>query len=279
MKRTNIRELAVGCDAVALCAFIGEPSDLRKIDYFQSFNAHWNKGFRRSVISINYKSPQLRKELQSSVEELFKNHFPSPYFIHNKKNWPSICRSLCNMEENLLQKCKELGYELVCKTMDHVSILPEISNIVVEEGADFYYTNGLGIGGCETRNFDEEKLLHDFFFPQTNFYFLNVAKVDYLYNMTEVIERGRAWEKNPSIQPNGYYITCEHELANMVSRNNLHSCDLLTPDEWKRIVEKVIFYNLGDPSFKNLSTAGILHWGSVGAHDNKLLVPKVERLV
>ena len=144
----NLPSLAQQSDAITLCAFIGAPEDLYKIDYYQGLSRDWNQHFNRSVISINYRNPILREEQQKNVEGLFKSHFKQPHFIHNKENWTTMCRSYCNMEENLLQECKKLGYGLVCKSMDHVSILPEIEEVEVPTGKDFYHTNGLGIGGC-----------------------------------------------------------------------------------------------------------------------------------
>jgi hypothetical protein len=46
--------------------------------------------------------------------------------------------------------------------------------------ADFYYMNGIGYGGMVPYDFDFDQIINEDFYPQTNFYFINVSKTDFL---------------------------------------------------------------------------------------------------
>ena len=317
----NMEELAASCDAIALCCFIGSHDDLLKIDYFQELTRHWNSRFSNSAISINYKSADIRNELRGQVEELFEHHFNNPSFLHNKVECSSLALAYCTMEEKLLHKCKALGYEFVCKTMDHVSLLEEaFYDTKVPLGQHFYYTNGIGCTSGLAQNFNGKKQnslgekyftnwgeegaeesytayrghgdLRIHFFPQTNFYFLNIAAIDYIYNLDYINKRRLAWEADHSVAPNGRYITCEMELRKAIERNGgtslnmpddsetkLLKHNLLSTAQESSVVEQIVRWQVGDSSFKNLVTAGILHWGPVSLNNNQLQLPPVHRLV
>ena len=81
------------------------------------------------------------------------------------------------------------------------------------------------------------------FTPQTNFYFINVSKTDYLTDKTYLNEtyiasknitnyNGKIWEYIP-----GW--SCEEFLAQCIERNNLIKFHLLSSTTYKKLYDAV----------------------------------------
>lgn len=159
--------------------------------------------------------------------------------------------------------CKDLEIEWLCKTSNDVIFQPEILELPIQE-ADFYYMNGIGYGGMEKYNFDNTRIVFEDFFPQTNFYFINVSKTDYLndkeyldetYKYIQSIDNynGKIWEH---IQD----WTCEGFLVSCVDRNNLSKYHLIKPKTYIKLLELVKQYQIHDCSHKNIMIEGICHY-------------------
>jgi hypothetical protein len=102
---------------------------------------------------------------------------------------------------------------------------------------------GIGYGGMVNWDFDFDKIQNGYFYPQTNFYFINVSKTDYLndkeyidktYNETQLLDNynGKIWE----------YIqdwSCEYFLIDCVKRNNLSKYHLIPSKTYIKLLELV----------------------------------------
>ena len=75
-----------------------------------------------------------------------------------------------------------------------------------------------------------------------------------------VEERHLEYERDNNTCPTGYFVCCECETKDMALRNNLNKQDIIPSDKFKELIQKVIHYNIHDPSFKNLSVCGICHF-------------------
>ena len=84
-----------------------------------------------------------------------------------------------DLDNTIFDYCKENNIEWLCKSSNDVLLQPEVLKISIEK-ADFYYMNGIGYGGMVKYDFNNERIINEDFFPQTNFYFINVSKTDYL---------------------------------------------------------------------------------------------------
>ena len=254
----RFKELVNKCDAIVFPAYIADENDLHRINHLQMMNDKFNKLFPNTIICINYRNSYVRNKCKKQAEKLFNFHFNNVSYIHNKINYENV-RSLCEQEETLIQECKSRGYNYICKTMDHVIILEEALDILLDKNKDFYYTCGIGAQRCIEKNNDVNHIYETEFFPQTNFYFLNVSKIDYIYDLKEVEEKHLEWEADNSVCPNGYFICCEDQTAKMALRNNLNKQDIIPEDKFKELIQNVIDKRIADPSYKNLSTCGIIH--------------------
>lgn len=150
----------------------------------------------------------------------------------------------------------------VCKSAHDIILNKSILEKEIGE-ADFYYLNGIGYGGMEKYNYDFNRIINEDFYPQTNFYFINKSKIDYLNDKqfikdTEYIMylpnyNGKPWE-----YINGW--ACEEFLKQCVLRNNLKTEHLICQDSYIKLLELVKNLNIHDNSHKNIMIEGICHF-------------------
>jgi hypothetical protein len=100
--------------------------------------------------------------------------------------------------------------------------------------------------------------------PQTNFYFINVNKTDFLYDKEYVDEtynhvltipnyNGKVWE----------YIqgwSCENFLKKCVKRNNLKKHHLIPKEKYLSLLQLVKNNQIHDCSHKNIMIEGVCHF-------------------
>ena len=168
-----------------------------------------------------------------------------------------------DLDNVVFDVCKDLEIEWLCKTSIDVILQPEVLDILIQE-ADFYYMNGIGYGGMEKYNFDNTKIIFEDFFPQTNFYFINVSKTDYLndkkyldetYKYIQSIDNynGKIWEYIQGWE-------CEGFLRECVERNNLSKYHLINPNTYIKLLELIKQNQIHDCSHKNIMIEGICHY-------------------
>lgn len=59
----RLKELAKKCDAIVLPAYINDSNDLFRIAHLQRLNSNFNHLFDKTIICINYKSPEVKEQL------------------------------------------------------------------------------------------------------------------------------------------------------------------------------------------------------------------------
>jgi hypothetical protein len=249
------------CDALAFPAVFENQKDLDKFDYIQSLNHDFNQLFSKSttVACVNYLNEGVKNRLSKEVDNLMNHHFKNAQVIHHRSSGKNIEEH--TFQENfLIHFCKKLGYKFICKSMDHVLVQKEAFKLKIDPSIDFHYTCGVGWTKCEQKDNNIQDICDTEFFPQTNFYILNVSKVDYLYDLEKVKTTKKEWEKEPEKFNGPYYIEMEAETANMANRNNLSKRDIIPRDKFEQIIKNVIKFKIGDPSYKNLATCGITHF-------------------
>jgi hypothetical protein len=112
-------------------------------------------------------------------------------------------------------------------------------------------------------NFDFDKIINEDFYPQTNFYIINVNKCDYLNDKQHVDEiynkvkniadyTGKAWEYG--------FRSCETLLRECIERNNLSRYHLVPQEKYRILLKLVKDYNIHDSSHKNIMIEGICHF-------------------
>jgi hypothetical protein len=158
--------------------------------------------------------------------------------------------------------CKENNIEWLCKSANDMIFNKDLLNKEIDK-SDFYYLNGVGYNGLAHYDFDFNKIISEDFYPQTNFYFINVFKTDYLndkehinkvYNEIQTITNynGRAWEYG--------FKSCEALLKECIERNNLSKYNLVSEEKYRILLETIKNNNIHDSSHKNIMIEEICHY-------------------
>jgi hypothetical protein len=236
--------------------YISSQDDLDLIEQYILYNLPVLEEFKQIVIATNYGSP-----LQKENTQLWKKYFPECVLIDSRVN-RGHNHGYTDLDNLVFDWCKENNEEWLCKGANDVVFQDSILEKEVGD-ADFYYMNGVGYGGMVPFDFDFERIIEEAFYPQTNFYFINVSKTDYLndahyinetYNYTKSLNNynGRVWE----------YIenwSCEKFLKDCVERNNLKIEHLLMGSTYISLLNFIKDQKCQDPSHKNIMMENICH--------------------
>jgi len=241
--------------------YIGSYEDLNRLEVYINHNLPILIEFKNLIIVTNYSG-----DFQKENEDLWKEYFPDCILIDLEKN-RGHSFGIADQENAIIDYCKENNIDWICKSTHDITIEEYSLQLKIPENKDFYYLEGVGIG-C----FDEYKIKQffngDYFYPQTNFYFLNTSKIDYLYDKEYINEtynyiqnldeyNGRVWE----------YIkdwTCEDFLKKCIIRNNITKHHLVSPEKFHILLQIVDNYRIQDSSHKNILIEGICHYHNPG---------------
>jgi hypothetical protein len=245
--------------AYGTIGYIGSENDLIKTDRYFAYNKEVINQYAHIIIATNFDN----EEYINTHTLICKHHFPN-CIILNSTNNRGHNFGTADLDNTLFNYCKENNIEWLCKSANDMIIHSELLDKEVNE-ADFYYFMSVGYGWLlEKYDLDLDKFINDdYFYPQTNFYFINVSKTDYLndahyinetYNYTKSLNNynGRVWE----------YIenwSCEKFLKDCVERNNLKIEHLLMGSTYISLLNFIKDQKCQDPSHKNIMMENICH--------------------
>lgn len=243
--------------------YITSQNDLDILEKYILYNLPTIKEYKQVIVATNYKNyPELTEE----NTQLWKKYFPDCIIIDSKIN-RGHNHGYTDLENLLFDWCKENNEEWLCKVSNDIIFEKSILDKEIEE-ADFYYLNAIGVGGAILYNFDPDRIINeyliDYFYPQGNFYFLNVSKCDFISDKTfldktyEYIKsipdyNGRIWEYVNEF-------SCEGLLKECIERNNLSKYHLVSENNYRILLEVIKNYNIHDSSHKNIMIEGICHF-------------------
>ena len=236
--------------------YVGSSEDLDLLEQYILFNLPVFKEFKQILIATNYSNLDLIEQNTST----WKKYFPNCILLNNDKNrGPAF--GTADLDNLIFNYCVDNKIKWLFKSSNDVIIEESFLNKEIPE-ADFYYLIGISYEDLYLNNFNYEKIINKFF-PQTNGYFINVSKCDYLVTQEFLDET-----YNQVINIPGYnnkpweYIkgwSCELFLKQCVDRNNLTKHYLLDINSHNKLCEAVNLYKIGDPSHKNIMIEGICH--------------------
>jgi len=239
--------------------YIESQDGIDTLEQYINYNLHILREFKQIIVATNWK--ELNFKLMSNHEEMLKRYFENCIIINSEINRGHNhgCADLDNL---VIDYCKENNIEWLCKSSNDIILMSNFLEKEISE-ADFYYLNGIGVGGMVKYNFDFSRIIEEDFFPQTNFYIINTSKIDYLNNKNYLNEtynhiqsiigyNGRIWEyiKNWS---------CEEFLKQCVERNNLKKYHLIPEIQYNSLLNVIKTQNIHDCSHKNVLIEGVCH--------------------
>jgi hypothetical protein len=252
----NLKQL-INKSIYGTIGYISSQYDLDLLEQYILYNLPVLTEYKQIVVATNYGS-----EFQNENTQLWKKYFPNCIILDSEVNRGHNFGT-ADLDNMVFDWCKENNEEWLCKGANDVIFQESILDKEIKE-ADFYYLDGISYETLYLNNFNPEKLLEYYFYPQTNFYFIKVSKCDYLTDkqyLDETYEHsksipnynGKIWE----------YIegwSCENFLKNCIERNRLSKEYLLNLPQHKKLCEAIRMYQVGDPSHKNIMIDGICHF-------------------
>lgn len=237
--------------------YIAKEEDLEALEQYILYNLPILEKHQGVVVATNYGA-----DLQQANTDLWKRYFPEVIIIDNPTN-RGHNHGYTDLDNLVVDYCKDNNIQWLCKSANDVILNEEILSIEIPE-ADFYYLNGIGYGGMANYNFDFDRIIKEDFYPQTNYYFINLNKVDYLNNKSYLNStyqtimslenyNGRIWEYIP-----GW--SCEGFLKECIERNNLTTHHLISEATYRKLLEVVQGYTIHDCSHKQIMVNGVCHF-------------------
>lgn len=254
----NLKQL-INKSVYGTIGYISSQDDLEQLEQYIVHNLPVLKEFKQIIVATNYKNyPKFVEE----NTQMWKIYFPDCILLDSKVNRGHNFGT-ADLDNLVFGYCKENNIEWLCKSSNDIIIQKLLLDKEINK-ADFYYLNGIGIGGMVVYDFNFDRIINENFYPQTNFYFINVNKTDYLnnkeylnktYKHIQTVEKynGKIWE----------YIqgwSCEDFLKQCVKRNNLIKYHLISQEKYLNLLEVIKNYNIHDCSHKNIMVEGICHF-------------------
>jgi hypothetical protein len=239
--------------------YISTLEDINRLEQYIVYNLPVLKEFINVITSTTYvdNDPELRIQLENTWKRYFPNSFHIDTGISRGHSFGAA-----DNDNAIINYCKTNNIDWVCKSANDI-IIQELTLKQEIQNADFYYLNGIGYGGMIKYNFDFDKIVNEDFYPQTNFYFINVSKIDYLnnenyineiYNKTQNISNynGKTWEYG--------FKSCEELLLECIKRNSLFKYHLIPQEKYIILLNEIKNNNIHDCSHKNIMINGICHF-------------------
>jgi hypothetical protein len=237
--------------------YIASKSDIDLLEQYINYNLEVLKEYKQIIVATNF-----GENLQTENEAVWRKYFPNCIILDSKIN-RGHNHGYVDLDNIIFEYCKLNNIEWLCKSANDTILQSSILNKEIGD-ADFYYLEGIGVGGLELYNNDYGRIKREYFYPQTNFYFINVDKVDKLYDMEYIDEtfeyiqtienyNGKIWE----------YIkgwSCEDFLKQCVKRNNLIKEHLIPDKKYDILLNTIHSHNIHDCSHKNIMIEGICHF-------------------
>jgi hypothetical protein len=252
----NLKQL-INKSVYGTIGYISSQDDINLLEQYIKHNLSVLKEFKQIIVATNYKD----NELASANSELWTKYFPSCTCLDSKINRGHNFGT-ADLDNMVFDYCKINNEEWLCKASNDIILNESVLDKEIDE-ADFYYMNGIGYRGIADCNFDFDTVIKDNFFPQTNFYFINMPKCDYLnnkeyldttYEQTKSFPNynNKIWEYIP-----GW--SCERFLLQCVERNKLTIFHLVPEDKYRILLKTIQELTIHDPSHKNIMIDGVCH--------------------
>ena len=239
--------------------YVSSIRDLEILEQYILYNINVLKEFKQIIIATNYNNFDSFKEINKSIWE---KYFPNCILLDSHTN-RGHNHGNADLDNILFDYCKNNNIEWLCKSANDIILNESLLDKEIED-ADFYYFNGIGYGGLIKYDFDFNQIVKEDFYPQTNFYLINVNKTDYLndklyldetYNYIKNISNynGKIWEYIPNW-------SCEDFLKKCIERNNLSKFHLIPQEKYLSLLQIIKDFNIHDCSHKNIMIENVCHY-------------------
>jgi hypothetical protein len=254
----NLKKL-INKSVYGTVGYIESEADLDKLEQYILYNLPVLNEFNQIVVATNYKK---YPHLSEKNAKLWKKYFNQSTTLDSKIN-RGHSFGTADLDNLLFSYCKKNNIEWMFKTSNDVIIEKSFMDKEIPN-ADFYYFNGISYEDLFLNGFDYKKVFYEHIFPQTNGYFINISKCDYLTDESflnetyEYIKGIQGYNNKPWEYIKGW--GCELFLKKCIERNGLSKHYLLNIEKHNQLCEIIKTNKIGDPSHKNIMIEGICHF-------------------
>lgn len=253
----NLKQL-INKSVYGTIGYITSKDDLNLLEQYIVYNLPVLKEFKQIIVATNYKTyPNLIEE----NTQLWKKYFSNSIILDSKINRGHQIGT-ADLDNIIFDYCKENNIKWLCKSANDIILQKELLNKKIKN-TDFYYLSSVGLGGLQHYNFDKQKLIDNDFTPQTNFYFINVSKTDYLNDKENLNKVWNLISKSDNDKEKKWEFglkSCEYQLHLCVNRNKLSKFNLIPLNKFLSLLDIIINYNIHDGSHKNIMIENICHF-------------------
>lgn len=240
-------------------ATVTGPESLEKVEGFLAWNKDFIQSFQKAVIALNF-IDTVTSDVLDQYKSMWSRIASNCEIIVLEKNAGHQFGTM-ELEEAILKYIKENEPDVtyLFKSSEDVLLSTDLLEKEIIEG-DFYFLPAFSFETIQTIGNIT---------PQTNFYIINVKKINNLYG-DDVQEKKRIYEEikqtMPHIKPwevhylDGLKFDCESHLQRTVT--DLMQISLLDHKTLHSLLNFVGDNQVGDPSHKNLyfKQLGICHY-------------------
>jgi hypothetical protein len=253
----NLKQL-INKSVYGTIGYISSQDDLNLLEQYILYNLPVLKEYKQVIVATNYKN---YPEFVNENTQLWKKYFPDCIILDSKINRGHQVGTT-DLDKSVIDYCKENDIKWLCKSANDVILQEKILDKQIDK-ADFYYLIGIGYAGVADYNFNFDLIIKDLFYPQTNFYIIDVSKIDTLLPEEELKEAYKT-QKLPDYKGNIQLhiddFCCERILQRCILRNNLTHYNLIPENKYKILLQTLANYKIADGSHKNILIEGICHY-------------------
>ena len=225
----NLKQL-INKTTYGTIGYISSQKDINLLEQYILYNLPVLKEYNQILVATNYSDLSFIE----NNRQLWIKYFPNCILLDSKINRGHTLGT-ADLDNMLFDYCKENNMEWLCKSSNDSIMDASIFDKEIQE-ADFYYLIGIGYSGIKDYEFNFEKIISDLFYPQTNFYFINVNKTDYLTDKKELNDAYSLTQTVPNYDGKIFnYIEgfcCEQLLRKAVERNKLSTFHLISKEKY-----------------------------------------------
>lgn len=251
---------------------ITKSSDIDTLKSYLLYNEPVISKFPKIVVSVT-KTENITVSEMVNYMNVWKDIFGDKIFITARNNFGHTF-GFTDLDKSVLKKSKDLGFEYAWKSTNDILVEPQIFDLDMGDGCNFFFLQGHGITGIKTYyNNNIDQAVTSFsdngyknFFPQTNF-FITTTNTDELIDDVVFSNKYKKCISDPeykinSIQTEYKHMLCESVLREYVERNKLNCKHLISKNNYKTLLETILYYNISDGSYKNIffKECGICHY-------------------
>jgi len=246
--------------ALGTAGYLRDIADLDRLETVIATNVPVLSTFAEVAVATNF-ADFGDESLKRAHRRLWRAYLPDAVLIDHPVNRGHSIGTF-DLDNALVEWCSAGSRAWLCRSANDVTLSPHLFEVEVSP-AHFYFINAVSVDAIEQQSDGRGAFEGDFFYPQGTFWVMKVDGIrrlvdpEFLDASWRIVNsiagyNGRIWEYLP-----GW--TYEYLLRRAVLDNHVSRCSLLTPQQWREVLDLTVERRLHDCSLKGVDVVGICH--------------------